>query len=211
MSATIGSGRFVQAAARRPSSPRRARSGCRTRPARRTRKIPAHRIEAVDRQPIGREAPQARPAALDPLDRPVDHLSKRSIAVATSISSGAASHGSLVDFVMRAEPDRPVALALEIESAFRIVDQRQVLEAASGRRAAGPSCGDSARCPSGATRAGCGNLVGPGACRVDEHGCAQLSNPSAVCTCHPPRFRRRAIRARACVAHQPPARRNWRR
>ena len=55
------------------------------------------RTTARSRRP---EAGRARrcepcPAPFDRFDRPIDHLAKRSMAMATSISSGAASHGSL--------------------------------------------------------------------------------------------------------------------
>ena len=57
--------------------------------------------------------------------------SNRSIAVATSISSGAASHGSTGDLVERADPDAAVALALEIETVVEVGDQRQIAQAAA--------------------------------------------------------------------------------
>ena len=138
-------------------------------------------------------------------------LSNRSIAVATSISSGAASHGSRRDLVVRAEPDRPVALALEIEAAVGVVDQRQVLEARLGRLAAGPSSGAWAQCRAAATPQRSRDLVGPGARRIDEDRRGELSIRPPASTVH----RRRstcaldagARRSRSC----PPRRRNCRR
>ena len=63
-------------------------------------------------------------------------FSNRSMAVATSISSGAASQGS-TDLVERADPDAVVALALEIEAFVEVGDERQVLRPL-GRLAAAP-------------------------------------------------------------------------
>ena len=85
------------------------------------------RIEAVDRQPVGREAAQAGPAALDRLDRPVDHLLEPVDRGGDVDFFGRGVARVAVDLVVRAEPDAAVAFALEIESAGR-----------SRRSAAGP-------------------------------------------------------------------------
>ena len=83
---------------------------------------------SVDRQPVGREASEARPTALDRLDGPVDHALEpvdRDSDV-DLLGRGVARIGR--DLVVRAEPNRPVAFALEVEAAVGIVDQRQILE-----------------------------------------------------------------------------------
>ena len=69
---------------------------------------------------------------------------KRSIAVATSSSSAAASQGSVVGFVVRADPHAIVGFALEVESLERVVDQRKVAQARTGRSAAARSSGEAA-------------------------------------------------------------------
>ena len=132
-------GRPRQAAARPPASPRRARSGCRTRPAPRTRRSRASRTRS--RRPGSRSgAKLLRPAQLRSTRSTGQSTtpSNRSIAVAMSISSGAASHGSVGDFVVRAQPDRPVALAFEIESPGRSHRSAANPSAPSGRRGAEP-------------------------------------------------------------------------
>jgi len=85
-------------------------------------------VESVDREPVFREAAQARPASLDPLDRPVDDRLE------------SVDRPRNVDFlgrrvawigrylVVRAEPHRAVAFTLEIKGALRVIDERQVAQ-----------------------------------------------------------------------------------
>ena len=193
-----------QAAARPRASPRPARSGFRSRPARRTRRSRARGVEAVDRQPVGREAPEARPAPLDPLDRPVDHLLEtvdrgRDVDL---LRRRVARIGR--DLVVRAEPDDAVALALEIEGAGGVIDQRQIPAGPSGRRGAGPSFAAWARCRAAERRTlrRRGSAQAPAAStRIEQRD--RRSRPRA----RPTSARRRTSRARASAESQRPRRR----
>ena len=145
--------RFAARSASRIARTRPARSGCPCRPAPRTRKSRGSRGSKPNCiAPVGREASQSRPFALDRLDRPVDralesvdrhrHVDFLGRGVAR-IDQG---------LVERADPHAIVALALEIETGVEVGHQRQVAQARRARRAAGPRCGAAARSRSAARR-----------------------------------------------------------
>ena len=83
-------------------------------------------IEPINRQAIRRERPQARPAPLDSLHRPVHDLLEpidcgRDVDLLRRRIAGVRR-----DFVVRAQPDATVALALEVKRARRVIDERKV-------------------------------------------------------------------------------------
>ena len=120
---------------------RRARSGCRSRPAPRTRRSLRPR-DRGHRPAAGRARNCASPpsGARRAITRQSTTCSNRSIASATSSSSGAASHGSLRRLVMRAEP-QPAGLGLEIELPVDVEHQRQIGGRLRDRRAVAQRCG----------------------------------------------------------------------
>src|SRR3982751_5194298 len=79
-------------------------------------------VKAIDGHAIGGEAPQPRPAALNPLDWPVnDAFETVNCSRYVDLFRGSVTR-IRIDFVMRAQPDRLVAFALEVEAASRIID-----------------------------------------------------------------------------------------
>ena len=135
-------------------------------------------------RPSGRRSFQARPFALDRLDRPVDRflepvdgggdvdLLRRGIA---GVDRG---------LVERADPDAVVALALEIEAFVEVGDERQVPKAAPPTR----SCTTVRRFgtrPMPVTPARVAHLLAPGAGGVDENrrghrAGAGLDDPASI-------------------------------
>src|SRR4051812_28042880 len=127
-------------------------------------------IEAENRQAVPSERSEAGPAALNMLDRPVDDtfetidrgrnidLFRRRVAWVR------------FDLVMRAEPDRTIALALEVETALRIVDQRQVSKTGPSHSQLnhGAALGLDAQ---GLNTGRFGDPVRPGARRIHENRC----------------------------------------
>src|SRR4051794_22903313 len=65
-------------------------------------------VEAVDRQPVGREGPEARPASFNAFDGPVDNAfeSIDGLCDVDLFGRGVAWIGC--DLVVRAEPDRSI-------------------------------------------------------------------------------------------------------
>ncbi len=127
------------------------------------------RVEAVHRDPIGREASKAGPASFHCLYRPVDNLlepidRERDIDLLRRCVARIA-----VDLVVRAKPDAPVALALEIEGALGVIHERKIAQS-------GPSDPKLDHRPSlrgNAERthtASFGNRVRPGPGRIDNDG-----------------------------------------
>ena len=142
----ISSSASRSAAARRPRSserspaPRRAAAPRRAWPPPATvwipnppcpahQKKPGDRIEPEHRQAVGREAPEARPAAFDRLDRPVDDRLEAVDGGRNVELLGRCVAGVAGGLVVRADPDAIVRFALEVESLERVVDQRQVAQA----------------------------------------------------------------------------------
>ena len=140
----------------RTAMTRPARSGCPCRPARRTRRSRRASGSKPNFMPrSGAKVLQARPFALDRLDRPVDRLLEpvdRDRDVDFLGRGVARIDRRLVE---RADPDAIVALALEIEALVEVGDERQVAQARRGRPAAGPPSAACGCRPSGDTPARC--------------------------------------------------------
>ena len=112
----------------RRSQGRRRRRGLNSKPAlpRAPKKSRDVRIKTVNRQSIRREAPKPRPASLDALDRPVDDLLEAVDRDRDVDLLGRSVARIARDFVVRAEPDRIVALPLEVKAPVGGIDERQV-------------------------------------------------------------------------------------
>src|SRR5690606_37624751 len=76
----------------------------------------ALRIKAIDREPVGREAAQAGPFALDRFDPPVDHLLEAVDGDGDVQLFRGGIAGRARRFLVRAEP-KPAVLRLEVEAA----------------------------------------------------------------------------------------------
>ena len=146
--------RRCRAAGRRRASPRPARSGCRSRPAPRTRR--SRGAAARSRRPA---AGRARSCAAPPsCARP------RSTRQSTTCSQpvdrerdvdllGRAVAGLAGRLVVRAEPEPPARLGLEVEALARRRSPAAGRPAPADRRAAGRWCGDRAGCRAARTPA----------------------------------------------------------
>ena len=142
-------------------------------------------IEAVNRDAVRSETSKARPAPLDRFHGPIDDLLEpvdcqgdvdffwRSIAWVA------------LDLVVRAEPDAPIAFALEIESAVGVIDKRKLSKTRSpdSKLHHRPSLRRNAKRPD---PAGARNRVGP--CsggvddepRLDRRSIGQADCPSSI-------------------------------
>ena len=144
--------RRLNAEAALPSAPEKAR--CRG-------------IESVDGDAIRSEASQARPAPLDGLDGPVDHLLEPVDGRRDVDLFGRCVARIGLDLVVRAEPNRTFAFSLEVKALVGFDDLRQIAKA----RPADPQLN---HCPAlgedadpGDAAAG-SDRVGPCARRIDD-------------------------------------------